>query len=566
MDNAIYRWTFHNGRRARGDGWSIAIPDGFVVTESLEGRAFESRPDMEEDDNGYYPILILPGVETISQMGEDMWLYHPIARAGIAKMIYVDQMGLMKKMTGIKSEIMSCGFSDIAAIVLIGHTADGTYSYQCSLLTAKKQQLLRVQTLYAITADRKKDLSRSVIEWLQTFRFDEPNPYMPKEAKIESSKVLNDLLKGDFASFKSALESADLEYKVALGSGVKSLKAMVDDDLLDEDDSIASARETLAEAMGVDEFYHIKADELVEKLKDAHVSAPIMKEVYSQLKGFINVSFSITINGKEITVNETDKIKEIQKKWEKGAAEKAISQNTEERRAGEQNKSREETQRIQEELKRYESDRKSYDLRKSKEREARRTRIEQDIRTVENSIVDLNYKRLMLDKKEKSLQQDLKRIQGDIDELEDAFAESKAQIEEAAEALLRQKQAAIDEAREELLEAKKTLDDIQVQVDELSFFRFGLKKELLRKTESIKNSLPTITEKLKKLQTECDEIKAKCSQDVESLEKEIQKEKQRIENKSFDLSRIPRERKKIDQEIEKAKKRAESHREALKRI
>lgn len=316
----LYNWTFTQGKRQEGNGWAIAIPDGFTVIPS-EDRLFEAVPcGMEDSDQESIPVHIYPGIEQeFKALSRDNWMYHPYARAGVAEILAVQSSKLVAQLMGSAPEILSTGFSDVCAYILIQDTTGGSYSYQAMVITDGKSQLLRVQTQF-ITDEQKKKLNISIKSWIETFRFDKENPSIPKETKLESEKVFNDLKCGVTGSFEEAVDCAQKEYLATVNGRLGTLHFLAEYGLLN-DDTPDTAREILTHGMEVKEFYYLKADELVEKLKKLPLKTDIMKRVYKKLDELKEGLTELTVDDNEITVSLPAKVKDIQNKWKKEAAE-----------------------------------------------------------------------------------------------------------------------------------------------------------------------------------------------------------------------------------------------------
>ena len=326
----MYDWTFTNGNRKSGKGWSVAIPDGFVVIDSNEGRVFEAVPQgMEESDPESIPIQILPGVEQqVPRQGDDLWMYHPYAREGTAEVFAVETSKVMMQLMGSAPEIISVAFDDIYAYALIGDTSGGSYTYQCSVFTDGKMQQIRVQT-GSILYDQKQILTKSILTWLKSFKFDKPNAAMPKETQLESSKVLSDLKNGKTTSFDAAVKRAQDEYVITVNGRLNTIQYSSEYGILDWDTAPDTVREILSHGMDVKEFYYQKADELIEKLKLSQVKASTMKKVYKKLEDLKDVKTTFALDD-DITVDLPAKVKEIQKKWKNEAAKITEPKETEE--------------------------------------------------------------------------------------------------------------------------------------------------------------------------------------------------------------------------------------------
>lgn len=129
----MYNWTFTEGKTVRGDGWTIAIPDGFVRIDSREiepitgkKRLFELVPAtcIDEGDVNKIPVRILPGwTQEGAGLGID-WMVHPEARAGKAGIIGVTTAQMSAKMTGQTPKVLSVGWADAMAHIMVFDTTN----------------------------------------------------------------------------------------------------------------------------------------------------------------------------------------------------------------------------------------------------------------------------------------------------------------------------------------------------------------------------------------------------------------------------------------------------------
>lgn len=351
----LYNWTFSEGKRKSVKGWSIAIPDGFTVIESKEDRLFEAVPSGMENCASI-PVHILPGIGQASDaIPEDMWTYHPYARAGVAEILAVSTSEAMANILGDAPEILSTAFSDICAYILVQDTGGKSYSYLSSIFTEGKVQQLRVQTK-RITDEQKKRLADSIIAWVETFRFNEANPSVPKEAMLSSTKVFDELKRGKTASFEKAVDSAYNECNLTVTGKLKTLQYHAEYGLLNEGENIQDpVRKILTRGMEVMEFYYLRADQLVEKLKTLSLKASIMDMVYKKLDELKDAIPPCAVDGKQITVSLPKKVKDIQSKWTKESNElqRKIKAEEKERREEELRLQKAAQEKHEEELRKY---------------------------------------------------------------------------------------------------------------------------------------------------------------------------------------------------------------------
>ena len=311
----LYKWTFTEGQTARGDGWIIAIPDGFKVIDSAENRVFEAVPiNCEDADEA--SVRILPGMsQDVSLIKKEMWMYHEKARAGIASILGVTSSKFLAQLMGSAPLVLSVGWSDVCGYILVQDTGLGSCSYQIAILTDNCQYQLRVQT-NAMTDEDKNTLSNSIIEWLKTMRLDKENKSCPKEPIIDSLSCSQCLEKGDTSLFELALEQAKNECQAANNGLVAALEFAAENGLLD-DNAPQMARNILLSRMEVQEFYLTKIDNVINSAIKTQKGRDIIKSLDSKLKELCEPHTSISINNEEIVVEETVKIVEIREKWVK---------------------------------------------------------------------------------------------------------------------------------------------------------------------------------------------------------------------------------------------------------
>ena len=95
--------------------------------------------------------------------------------------------------------------------------------------------------------------------------------------------------------------------------------------------------------------------------------------------------------------------------------------------------------------------------------------------------------------------------------------------------------------------------DMQAQIAGLSIFKFALKKELTKKVEETRASIPSFTERIRKNELELDEVKKKGDDEIASLQRQIEDLKKTLSDKHVDLSNIPIKKAELDKIIEDTK-------------
>lgn len=321
----MYQWTFTEGKVATGDGWTIAIPDGFVQRKSNEvdpisgnERLFELVPETYEDEADYndIPVRILPGAKLdMAGLSYDVWKVHPFARAGAAGVMAYESAKLTSQVTGRFPELLSVGWSDVAAYIFVNDTFDWTYSYQCSVINGKQNQQLRVQTGY-ITDVKKHRLDLSVQDWLKTMKFAKPNKECPTKTKFEEKACYDELIKGKTTKFDEAVAQAQKEYQVAVAGKFAMLDFMAENDLITENIG-ESLRDILEKSMEVKLFFLEKADQIIEKLQKNNADETLLETVFDKLTDLDEDYLHLAIHDEEAEIQVSEEVQAIRDKWKK---------------------------------------------------------------------------------------------------------------------------------------------------------------------------------------------------------------------------------------------------------
>ena len=107
---------------------------------------------------------------------------------------------------------------------------------------------------------------------------------------------------------------------------------------------------------------------------------------------------------------------------------------------------------------------------------------------------------------------------------------------------------------------------MQAHIAGLSFFKFGLKKDLTQKVESARAELPRFTEDIRRIEAEYEEAKRKCSSDIDSLQKKIEDEKRTLSGKKNELAALPDKKMELDAKVEAAIKQVEDLKKRIENL
>ena len=319
--NTLYSWSFDEGKTVRGNGWTIAIPDGFKRIDSQD-RVFESKrifelvPEKYSGSESRIPVRILPGNDSSGSSFAQNWMCHPNALAGLGA-IHGSMIANLyaEKMNADYAPLYSCGFGNVYAFILIHNTFD-TYSFQASVETTKRSIPMRIQTGVKISDPKKHDLLKSMLAWLQTMCFDDPEEQQAKTPLFDDPVVLNELMKqGKTDKFEEAVEEAKLEYGAATNGRLKAIEYMAENGLLDEY-APEDCREILQEAMDTRLFFLEKADRVVTQLSDGTAKIAVIKKVLKKLHELDEDFLTLTVDNVKISVGVPDSVNVIRERWE----------------------------------------------------------------------------------------------------------------------------------------------------------------------------------------------------------------------------------------------------------
>lgn len=189
----------------------------------------------------------------------------------------------------------------------------------CIFYTECKLQELFIHTKY-YSDEQKKRIKQSAIALMKTYNLELPDLSIQKKMDFESEKIFNELKCDITTLYSRAVKNVVIE----------SIKPMnVRRDIIEyflrtkkKSDNIADFyKEGIIRSTKVIQFYYEKADEFVEKLKQAHISSKTMKKVYNELENFKRILTTIKTTSKIANMIIDDKkMKDIQEKWKKEAA------------------------------------------------------------------------------------------------------------------------------------------------------------------------------------------------------------------------------------------------------
>ena len=473
-----YDWTFTQGKRQRGNGWSIAIPDEFSIVPSSEGRTFEAVPS-DEVGNMFPFVRVLPGdvVTGVEQF------HHPYALKGsiALKKEYVCQQWADN--FGFFPEALDVELPDGMGYICVVPLNNGqNFSFQSSLFIGEKMYVFRVDT-GLITDTNLEKLKNSVLKWLKTFKVE--GNISKKPNMFESAKIISDLKQGRTNTFDKAVDEAQTEYNVAVNGQFQYLHTVAEYIGL-EKDAKKIIKDVLLRGMELKEYYYESANKLVEKLKQERISETTLRKVYLKLKVFEEYQKTVDVEGNNIKVGLSERIKEIQQNWN-GKVDAAIEVNPTLKKCKEVEpllKKIKEAKRLEEEKKRAEAEKKA--------REAEEKRLKEEKRKDEiyNTIIASDPKTVS------DVESIIKKLEGLGDWKDSAsklkeYKEKLAALKAEEKRVQEEKRLAAEKKRKEEEERKR----IRKEKYDAYLEKYPLKKEepkIKQEIESLKKEIDSI--------------------------------------------------------------------------
>ena len=163
-----------------------------------------------------------------------------------------------------------------------------------------------------ITDTNLEKLKNSVLKWLKTFKVE--GNISKKPNMFESAKIISDLKQGRTNTFDKAVDEAQTEYNVAINGQFQYLHTVAEYIGL-EKDAKKIIKDVLLRGMELKEYYYESANKLVEKLKQERISETTLRKVYLKLKVFEEYQKTVDVEGNNIKVGLSERIKEIQQNW-----------------------------------------------------------------------------------------------------------------------------------------------------------------------------------------------------------------------------------------------------------
>lgn len=189
--------------------------------------------------------------------------------------------------------------------------------------------------------------------------------------------------------------------------------------------------------------------------------------------------------------------------------------------------------------------------------EKKKKHLLDDLKAAEMGVTAVRKERSDLDTKEKILEQDIPVSEQNIKELESGYDEAKARIESELASTLQGLQEKIDTLKADKAATERSIEDMQAQIAGLSFFKFGLKKELTQKVENARAGLPRFTEDIRRVEAEYEGAKRKCNSNIASLQQKIDDEKSILSGKKSELAALSEKKTALDAKVETAIKKVE---------
>jgi len=315
-DSNIYQWKFSECKEAFGKDWSISIPDGFTVLESLEGRDFEAVPSGWENDRQMAPVHIYAGMRVGSQVSGTDEVFHPLAKLGLAETIVTNKASSLGNLFGTTAEVFGVGTEKVCAYAMINDTDNDSYSYQCQVLMGDEEQGIRVQT-QTITAENKQQLTESIKRWIGTFT----NRANNKKAICcyDSPEIKTDLANGDTSSFKKATDHIQAEYLFSIKGRMAAFQSNSDNGYING--SAKELKAILEDALTLKLFYCQKADALLNGLDFSGISVETIQSIFAILKELGQTITTGKVNGEEAIAEVPKELLQLQKGWEEKEAQ-----------------------------------------------------------------------------------------------------------------------------------------------------------------------------------------------------------------------------------------------------
>ncbi|MBP3869864.1 MAG: hypothetical protein J6E46_02680 [Faecalicoccus sp.] len=282
----LYNWSFKEGNRVQGKGWSVSIPNGFKKISPKENRIFELIPD----DNSEEPLVqIIPNDSLPGPVIDDWWPYHLTARKYLPiqeTMEIIEKTSEFFQLFGLEAnpiDLMFFSTDEVCGVYTIEMPdwlkCNHPYYFQGVIYGSDTVEELRVMVYDSISPEQAEQLKQSIQSWMKTFHFDKPNNRIPKTAPLDDPKIIENLKNKDTDLFDEAISRALEESTLALFAAIIVLNHRFTNDLIDR----CQAEPLIQEGFSVLEFYLSKSENLINRAKTENVSPYLMDTVYDKI-------------------------------------------------------------------------------------------------------------------------------------------------------------------------------------------------------------------------------------------------------------------------------------------
>lgn len=327
VENAMYQWTFTQGNTVNLNEWTIGIPDGFMKINSEEmiptthkKRPFELVPIKDKENPECAMVRILPGLLSKGVGADSYEMYHPIAKEGMAALFASSSADTQQKFADSPPRVFYTVWNHLFACILEQETLFGTINCQCLVMSNGTTQIIEVETGVDDADDfdenKKRKLEQSIILWLHTMKPNKTKVDIPT-VMFEDGDCLVEVMKGgNLKKFEAAVEQAHREYRISIIGKLHVLKYELGDrkQFLRE-----IVNKILLDGMKVREFYAEKANDFVKRVQKSKVNVDTFIKVLRKLLELMQDDefAKVTVGNSIVKVDVPDRVKEIEKEWEK---------------------------------------------------------------------------------------------------------------------------------------------------------------------------------------------------------------------------------------------------------
>lgn len=284
----LFDWKFTQGNHYEGDGWSVAIPDGFCKWEGLYADSdsdvifvpelYRFEPDIRHNPAPVCVFANTRSTPTPSMLFPEMSrVFHRFARIGYSVMLNK----LFAEEEDTISDIHPFATDDFNGTMALTNLDDGSLGVDVAILSEKTMHLVKIFA-QQIPEEDIDSFIRSLEKWFETYQ-NPGNEYKIEQILEDQDQCIGQLLNDDISCIEQAVKQCILEYNLSVNGRTQCLEYRCENEFVPAYEVEEQAKQILKDAFEVKRYFVERLDDFLEHANQYEISKDTMCQVYGKL-------------------------------------------------------------------------------------------------------------------------------------------------------------------------------------------------------------------------------------------------------------------------------------------